>query len=98
MRPPEFQRTMQDSAIRNIFRIFDEDESGRVTKSEIIRVLGQQCEQQKNLQETFPNLEMTKVLAALDKDGDGQIDIEEFTRILHRQDGDVEGRRLLRKS
>merc|ERR1719188_484898 len=68
----EFQRSLQDSTVWSVFRIFDADHSGKLTRKELLEALG--CEQHSNqVSEKFPGLSLENVLADLDKDGDGEI-------------------------
>merc|ERR1712232_750141 len=78
----EFQRNMQDAAVWNVFRIFDEDGSGKVTKSEILKLLQPEGELKTSLETSFPDAQLRELLDDLDKDGDGEIDIEEFKKLL----------------
>jgi len=76
----QFQQSMQEHAVSDIFRIFDQDGSGKVTKAEILQALGHG--QTSTLEEKFPDLNVDTVLGDLDKDGDGEIDAEEFKQLL----------------
>merc|ERR1719277_2325838 len=76
----EFQQSIQEHAVLDIFRMFDQDGSGKVTKAEILQALGHG--QASNLEHSFPDLNVDTVLRDLDKDGDGEIDAEEFKQLL----------------
>lgn len=79
----EFQRNMQENIIWSVFRIFDEDGSGTVTKKELLKVLGGEDVKQK-LSDTMPGVDLKPVMDMLDKDGDGDIDYAEFKKLLLR--------------
>lgn len=60
---------------RDVFEMFDKDRSGSIDESELgimFRELGQECSSAKIL----------KILAKMDKDGNGLIDFEEFIEML----------------
>lgn len=81
----EFQRNMQENIIWSVFRIFDEDGSGTVTKKELLKVLGGENVKQK-ISDTMPGVDLKPVMDMLDHDGDGSIDYEEFKKLLNRAD------------
>jgi len=76
----EFQQSMQEHAVLDIFRMFDQDGSGRVTKAEILQSLGHA--HAASLEHKFPDLNVDMMLRDLDQDGDGEIDAEEFKQLL----------------
>merc|ERR1719188_698523 len=79
----EFQRSLQDSTVWSVFRVFDADHSGKLTKKELLEALG--CEHHRNgLEEKFPDTNLENVIQNLDKDGDGEIDFEEFKTLLQK--------------
>mmetsp|Transcript_65849 Transcript_65849/g.140887 ORF Transcript_65849/g.140887 Transcript_65849/m.140887 type:complete len:531 (-) Transcript_65849:4-1596(-) len=79
----EFQRSLQDSTVWSVFRIFDADHSGKLTKKELLEALG--CETHKNsISEKFPETSLESLIENLDKDGDGEIDFDEFKTLLSK--------------
>lgn len=81
----EFQRNMQENIIWSVFRIFDEDGSGTVTKKELLKILGGDEVKQK-ISDAIPGVDLKPVMDMLDKDGDGSVDYEEFKKLLMRAD------------
>lgn len=82
----DFQRTLQSDISWSVFKIFDTDQSGTVTKKEILDFLGSGSNKEP-LEEQFPDT-LHDAILALDKDKDGTIDFEEFKKLLkgsHRQ-------------
>merc|ERR1712039_438239 len=85
-----FQKNMQQSAVWNIFRTIDKDGSGKITKQEILLLLKDKNGQHAspaNLSAAFPGLAMENLCGDLDNDGDGEIDIDEFTELLSHHCG-----------
>ena len=65
-----------DDTLREAFEIFDTDGSGTIDAGEIrgaVLTLGE---------ETFSEDDIDALVAGLDVDGDGQIDLEEFVKVL----------------
>jgi len=65
--------------LRVAFEIFDSDHSGGVTKAEVMEMIK---DIMKNTGESLPEAEVDAMIAEADKDGDGQIDCEEFMKVM----------------
>lgn len=76
----DFQSNFRDNVIQSVFKIFDKDLSGSVTKKELKQTLAKDEEKYAELEAQFP--ELSFALDEFDQDGDGQIDMEEFREIL----------------
>ena len=61
--------------IRQQFDFFDKDGSGKVSKSELKKAL-------KELNEKISKTELKRMIKEADVDGDGEIDFDEFSKIL----------------
>ncbi|CAG5122467.1 unnamed protein product [Candidula unifasciata] len=68
--PPE-----SPDALREALRLFDKEGSGMINASEVCHIL---C----NLGEKLVKEEMVEMIRELDPNGDGQISIEEFVRVI----------------
>lgn len=64
-----------EAEILEAFKVFDSDGDGKISQAELRRVLT-------TIGEVLTDEEANKMLEAADTDSDGQIDIEEFARIL----------------
>jgi len=82
----EFQKTLQESTAWSVFRVFDQDSSGNVSKKEIKQMLCDPGTATK-LENSLPNVSISSVIREFDKDGDGQVGFEEFRELLLRSDG-----------
>ena len=63
--------------IRKAFRLFDDDETGRISLKNLRRVA-------KELGETMNDEELQEMIDEADRDGDGEISEEEFIRIMKK--------------
>ena len=63
---------LQEDKLRDAFKLFDEDKSGKISKSEISKVL----------KFKKSGAEMTKLFEKYDLNGDGEIDFEEFLNMM----------------
>ena len=63
---------LQEDKLRDAFKLFDEDKSGKISKSEISKVL----------KFKKSGTEMTKLFEKYDLNGDGEIDFEEFLNMM----------------
>eukprot|EP00923_Selenidium_pygospionis_P006803 GHVN01011685.1.p1 GENE.GHVN01011685.1~~GHVN01011685.1.p1 ORF type:complete len:102 (-),score=30.92 GHVN01011685.1:429-734(-) len=63
--------------IRKAFRLFDDDGSGRITFKNLKRVA-------KELGEDILDEELQEMIDEADRNGDGEIDEEEFARIMRK--------------
>jgi calcium-dependent protein kinase len=79
----DFQRNLQSSIVWGVFKLFDTDGSGAVSKKEIKQLLCTNRNQRDSLQEAFPDT-LEEAIDELDKDGNGQIDFEEFKILLNQ--------------
>lgn len=84
-----FQRNLQDHVIWSVFRTFDHDNSGSVSREEMARVLRSGTITDNDLEEDVAELKHMEAfddaLDQLDKDGDGTIDFTEFKKLLKFQ-------------
>merc|ERR1711988_270212 len=65
----------QEKHVREVFQLFDKDNSGAISSSELkslLESLGQQLDE----------VEAMELVARLDQDGDGQLDIDEFVAFI----------------
>jgi len=77
----EFQRNLQDSVVRSVFRSFDGDGGSTVTKKELWETLKEE-ERQKTVREKFPGIGLEVVMDKLAADGSRPISAEEFRQLL----------------
>ena len=63
---------LQEDKLRDAFKLFDEDKSGKISKSEISKVL----------KFKKSGAEMTKLFEKYDLNGDGEIDFDEFLNMM----------------
>ena len=63
--------------ILKAFRLFDDDESGKISLRNLKRVA-------KELGETMTDEELAEMIEEADRDGDGEINEEEFLRIMKK--------------
>lgn len=68
-----FKRIEDEEELQSAFENWDEDGDGIITKLELERVLVV-------LNPSFTKKDLTKLMKAVDKNGDGKIDYEEFTQ------------------
>ena len=67
--------------LKEAFKIFDADGSGAVTKAELMDTMK---DIMKNTGEALPEEDVDDIIREADKDGDGQIDCEEFMRVMQQ--------------
>jgi len=60
-----------EQAVQAAFRVFDIDHSGKVSQQELARVLAREEQ------------DIAHLIPQFDTDGDGELDLEEFTQLLH---------------
>jgi len=63
--------------IMKAFKLFDEDESGRISFKNLKRVA-------KELGENITDEELQEMIEVADRDGDGEVNQEEFVRIMQK--------------
>lgn len=73
------KRVMQEDACWQAFRMFDLDNSGRIDKTELSKVLDQE-DVQEALHIDADSLK--SILSEVDQDGDGEIDFDEFMTMM----------------
>mmetsp|Transcript_17710 Transcript_17710/g.31579 ORF Transcript_17710/g.31579 Transcript_17710/m.31579 type:complete len:608 (-) Transcript_17710:154-1977(-) len=77
----DFQRNMQENVVWAVFRNFDAKGAGSVAKKTIVEELKATSHKQA-VTVNFPEVPLQDILDELEDDGDAQIDVEEFKRIL----------------
>lgn len=68
---------MRDDYLRTAFDMFDKDKSGKIDKNEIISLL-----KGEGMQNLIPSDEILQYINEVDKNGDGEIDFEEFQAMM----------------
>ena len=63
--------------IRRVFKLFDDDETGRISFRNLKRVA-------RELGENMTDEELQEMIDEADRDGDGEINEEEFLRIMKK--------------
>jgi calcium-dependent protein kinase len=81
----DFQRNFQDNVVWSIFKLFDQDASGHMTKQELKGLINTDPHHRNSLQEQFPDT-LESAIDKLDQDGDGEISFEEFKGLLRPAD------------
>jgi calmodulin len=66
----------KDAEIREAFNVFDKDGSGKISKDELRHIM-------KSLGEDLSEEEIQQMILEADTNGDGEIDYDEFVRMLH---------------
>ncbi|OAY74409.1 putative calcium-binding protein CML19 [Ananas comosus] len=74
----------------HVFRSFDKDGDGRISAAEL------RCYMSATLGEEIPAEDAAALVASADADGDGLLDVDEFTRLAKFADGE-EGERIERE-
>lgn len=82
----ELQRNMQDCAVWNVFKTFDENALVSVPKKYLTETLKKGQDGVTTLCEKFPACALDCILEELDADTDGAIDANEFKRMLRRSE------------
>lgn len=77
----DFQRNMQDNVVWAVFKNFDAKGDGSVLKKTIVEEL-KSTSHKHAVSVNFPEVPLEDILDELEDDGDAQIDVEEFKRIL----------------
>ena len=67
--------------IDNIFKLFDEDNTGFITFRNLKRI----CQE---LGEDIPDTELQDMIEEADKDGDGKVSPDDFWKIMKKRSGD----------
>jgi centrin-1 len=63
--------------LRKAFRLFDDDETGKISFANLKRVA-------RELGEALSDEELQEMIDEADRDGDGEVDVEEFLRIMQK--------------
>ena len=69
---------LKERRLFEVFSAFDKDESGTISKDELIKLL--------KLEDTYDN-KIMNIIKEIDKDGDGEIDYNEFIDLMTSGDG-----------
>lgn len=69
--PPSIRRRMDADELRRVFQMFDRNGDGRITKKELSDSL-------QNMGIFIPDKELAQMIAKIDVNGDGCVDIDEF--------------------
>ena len=72
---------MKEENMRNAFRMFDTDGSGKISVEEMKQILGA-----KKYQKDIGDEEWEELIKEVDIDGDGEIDFEEFLKMMKDQE------------
>jgi len=67
----------KEAKYKMMFKVLDKDKSGKVNTKEL----------SKGLLGLLPQKQLEQIVKLFDKDGDGQIDYEEFKTVMKRLDG-----------
>jgi len=78
----QFQRTLHDDLVWSVFRGFDADGSGKASRTEIKAALSSKTGQGSWMRTTTEGLD--EILDQLDKDGDGEMNFQEFKMLLQQ--------------
>lgn len=81
---------IQEDVCWAAFRVFDLDGNGKITKEELAQVLNGSSSNVENIEEVMDmkKEEIERIIADVDKDGDGELDFEEFM-LMMRQGADM---------
>ena len=63
--------------LRKAFRLFDDDETGKISFANLKRVA-------RELGEALSDEELQEMIDEADRDGDGEVDVDEFLRIMQK--------------
>nr|AAV73912.1 calmodulin-like protein [Pinctada fucata] len=83
MMAKKMKDTDSEEEIREAFRVFDRDDKGFITASELKHIMT-------TLGEKMDDEEAEEMVAAADIDGDGEINYEEFVKMISMKDTDQE--------
>ncbi|RLN30585.1 hypothetical protein C2845_PM05G02400 [Panicum miliaceum] len=73
-----------DEELREAFKVFDKDQNGYISAGELRHVMI-------NLGEKLTDEEVEQMIREADLDGDGQVDYDEFVRMMMLSDGHAAG-------
>jgi len=68
---------MKDSYLRSAFKLFDQDNSGKIDRDEILKLLAGD-----SFQGVYTKDALDKAISEVDENGDGEIDFEEFLSMM----------------
>ncbi|XP_078488474.1 calmodulin-like [Ciona intestinalis] len=68
----------EDEELREAFKVFDRDGNGLISRAELSQVMG-------NLGEQLSEKDLNDMISEADKNGDGQIDYEEFVQMVAKK-------------
>lgn len=72
----KMNNTDKEAEIREAFNVFDKDGSGKISSEELRHIM-------KSLGEDLTDEEIQQMIREADANGDGEIDYDEFVRMLH---------------
>ena len=73
----EQQTYLKEDALRTAFNMFDVDGSGKIDASELDRLLSGD-----DFKGIYTDEQLKEAIAEIDKNGDGEIDFEEFANMM----------------
>ena len=68
---------LKEENLRNAFRMFDKDGSGKISVEEVKSILGAQ-----KYQSEIPEAQWEQLIGEVDQNGDGELDFEEFLKMM----------------
>ena len=79
---------MRDDYLRTAFQMFDKDNSGKIDNTEVLDLLAGADDEDNDLSKFVSKDAISKAMAEIDANGDGEIDFEEFMAMMKKASGD----------